>query len=473
MPSQTIKELSRKHPKLVYESFSINSSANSITLTYKFFLEPNIYFSPQISIPSSKSGCDQIAERFVFLIGLVELISYWKLSCPPDIEIRCGYLSEDEIRWWKELYQKGLGEFFYVNQISPDIELNFNIATPKQQTPTILGTDKRDGAIILVGGGKDSIVSLDAARSWPDMPLKALCVNPIEASLNAISEANYPTPLVVNRTLDPQLKILNQAGYLNGHTPYSALLAFVSSLVGYQNNFRYVLASNETSASEGNAFINGIEINHQYSKSFQFESLFRDYPFGFAAPVEYLSLLRPLNELQICAIFAQLKNYHSLFRSCNREQTQKAREKELSKKDAATSRRTGWCGECPKCVFTCIALACFLSPSEITTIFGIFPLDSPGFIEIASQLAGYGEHKPFECVGTYEEVRSALAHIAKKFAVYPEYMSIMNQLKNLAGLDAVPIKTILSGWDEQNYLPAQMEHILRARLFSAMEGLIQ
>ena len=468
---KTISELLRMHPKIVYRSFLITSSANSITLSYDFFLEPDLYFSPQITIPSTKPEYDFVSKRLVFLIGMVELISYWKLSCPPIIEITCGHLSISEILWWEDLFRRGLGEFFYVNKISPDIEFKFVINSSEQPKLIEPDTNESSGVIVLVGGGKDSIVTLEAAHTWPHMPYQALCINPIQASFDAIRAAHYPSPLVVNRTLDPQLKILNKKGYLNGHTPYSALLAFVSTLVAYQNRFRYVLSSNETSASEGNTFTNGVEVNHQYSKSFRFESLFRDYPFGFTTPVEYLSFLRPLNELQICAIFSQQKKYYSLFRSCNREQTQKAREQQPSIVEVETSRRTGWCGECPKCVFTWIALACFLSPSELNHIFGISPLDSSTFIETASELAGYGEHKPFECVGTFEEVRSALAYIATKLADYPEYNLISNQIKSLVGIDAVPIRAILSRWDQHNYLTTQMEQTLRMRLLSAVEGL--
>jgi hypothetical protein len=471
MLPQITRELISRHPKLIYRNFTITSAQGSIKLTYDFFLEPDLSFSPTITIPSSKETCDPVAERIAFLIGLVELISYWKLSCPPLIEVNCGYLSESETSWWKDLYRRGLGEFFYINHIDPEIEFNFIITTPEQPTITEPLPEKSQGVLVLVGGGKDSIVTLDAARAWPDTNLAALCVNPIEASLNAIHEAHYSNSLIITRTLDPQLKVLNQMGYLNGHTPYSALLAFVSCLAAYQNRYSTVLASNETSASEGNAFINGVEINHQYSKSLRFERLFREYPFGFTCPAEYLSFLRPLNELQICAIFARQKNYHQLFRSCNREQTQKARERQSAQISDTSKQRIGWCGECPKCVFTCIALACFLTNEELKTIFGISPFDSSSFIEVASQLAGHSEHKPFECVGTYEEVRSALAHISKKLTGDPQYTLLANQLATLAGENALPIESILSRWDKQNYLSSEMEKILKKKLLSAMEGL--
>ena len=74
--------------------------------------------------------------------------------------------------------------------------------------------------------------------------------------------------------------------------------------------------SNESSANEPSVV--GTDINHQYSKSFEFENDFRNYEKEFLKTnIEYFSLLRPLTELQIAMLFSKHKKYHDIFRSCN------------------------------------------------------------------------------------------------------------------------------------------------------------
>ena len=44
---------------------------------------------------------------------------YWKMYCPPQIEIEHGVLSPGQAAFWDTLYTRGLGEFFYRNKIDP------------------------------------------------------------------------------------------------------------------------------------------------------------------------------------------------------------------------------------------------------------------------------------------------------------------------------------------------------------------
>ena len=76
--------------------------------------------------------------------------------------------------------------------------------------------------------------------------------------------------------------------------------------------------SNEHSASTPNLVRGALEINHQYSKSFEFEAALQKYIHTYISPdLEYFSLLRPLTEVAIAKRFAQHEQYHAIFRSCN------------------------------------------------------------------------------------------------------------------------------------------------------------
>ena len=156
----------------------------------------------------------------------------------------------------------------------------------------------------------------------------------------------------VKRTLDARMLELNRQGYLNGHTPFSALVAF-SSLIGAAIlDLDYVALSNESSANEST--VPGSSVNHQYSKSFEFEKDFHQYAGRYLpGSAYYFSLLRPLSEFQIAWIFSGLKQYHDIFRSCN-----------------SGSKTDSWCGHCPKCLFVCLILSPFLGQEELEKIFG-------------------------------------------------------------------------------------------------------
>ena len=56
----------------------------------------------------------------------------------------------------------------------------------------------------------------------------------------------------VYRTIDKNLIDLNKEGFINGHTPFSAMLAFFSYFIAYILGKRYIALSNESSANESN-----------------------------------------------------------------------------------------------------------------------------------------------------------------------------------------------------------------------------
>ena len=81
----------------------------------------------------------------------------------------------------------------------------------------------------------------------------------------------------MQRMMDPKLFDMNQQGYYNGHVPISGVIAFVLVTAAYLYDYTYIIMSNEKSANEGNTVLDGIEINHQRSKSYEFESDFNEY----------------------------------------------------------------------------------------------------------------------------------------------------------------------------------------------------
>lgn len=341
-------------------------------------------------------------DTLIWQIGIIEAINYWKLACPAQIELS-GQLSAEQQAFWQKLYYQGLGEFIYLNQLHlPEVagtELTVDnlvqfVATAEQVYPKL--TVEGAGTLIPVGGGKDSVVTLEVLRDGRTNNLPLVMSAP-QAAYDCIKVAGYDNYLEIKRQLDPQIVELNQAGFLNGHVPFSAILAFISLLAAAVTGKRYVALSNENSANEPS--VPGTEFNHQYSKSWQFEADFQRYVSQFVVEgIDYFSLLRPLEELQIAELFSHYPAYHSVFRSCN-----------------VGKKTNSWCGHCPKCLFVFVMLAAFVDYDQVVAIFGKDLLADETLLLTWRQLLGLAETKPFECVGTISEVRRVARLIINRY----------------------------------------------------------
>lgn len=394
--SSKYQQLREDFPFFVYQSYSFKIKKKYLSVKFSFNISDKFQFKPKLKIINSDLiDFDQVdietLNNLVFHIGMVELISYWKATCSPKVIVQPHLLDEEQANWWKKLYFNGLGEFFYLNGIQPDRD-NF-LSIESGGTTLAVNNNALDESkvVVPVGGGKDSAVTLELLTG-KGLKVLPFAVNPREAIVHSIETAGYrmEESLVVERTIDSKLLELNEQGFLNGHTPFSALLAFTSVLSGILANAKYIALSNESSANQST--VPGSNINHQYSKSFEFETDFNWYIKKYLhRNIQYFSFLRPLNELQIAKLFSKFSWHFESFRSCN-----------------VGSKTNSWCGQCPKCLFTYTILSPFLSRPTLIRIFGKRLLDEESLAPILDELSGISEVKPFECVGTPEEVNVAL-----------------------------------------------------------------
>ena len=390
-------EYRKTYPTFIYDSYDIEEIDDIITIIFHFEIPGLSLFNPKIEIP--KKGAfvdinDTLFRNLVFHIGMIELVSYFKCTCSPNVIIKAGYLSEEQIAWFKKLYYYGLGEFMYLNHIdiSMDDLMHIECNCNKENIEKINYTGV--GSLIPIGGGKDSVVSLELLKDYHD-DNHCFIINPKPVTLECAKTGGYTDEKIlgVKRVIDKNLIELNGRGFLNGHTPFSAVVAFISYLTAYIYHKRYIVLSNEASANE--ATVLGTKINHQYSKTYEFENDFNEYTKKyFGIDITYFSLLRPMSEFQIGMLFSKLKQYHHTFKSCN---------------VGSKGENWMWCCNCPKCLFVYIILSPFLYPNDLVPIFGEDLFKKEELLPTFLELLGYSETKPFECVGTYGEVRYAVS----------------------------------------------------------------
>jgi len=387
-----------------FTSFKFKPTKKRIFFSYKaeFKNRRPILFTETIILPRTpnlngipRGLFNKILEGLHIVIG----ISYYKLHFAPKIKLSYS-LSKKEAEFWNTLYKNGLGEFLYKNNLNPDRLAKFPFENGVKAVSYRL--DQNGKSLVSVSGGKDSIVATELLKEQ-GFDITAFFVETQRKSdlVDKIIDISKINSLKIRRILDE--KTLNGAGY-NGHIPVSAIYAFLGILCAVLYKYSYYIVANEHSSNFGNKKYRGEIINHQWSKSSEFENIFQEYVKNFITPnVRYFSLLRPFYEIRIADIFSKYKKYFPYFSSCNKNFTVKKRNKKL------------WCNQCPKCVFVFTLLSVFLAKKELEIIFGKNLYQDKKLLPLFRDILGFGKMKPLDCVGTFQESRAALYLASRKF----------------------------------------------------------
>ena len=389
-----------------YESFTADAERGTLTCRYSL---DGREFAERVTLASGPRWHTEAARAAARLVFLLAGVSYYKTAAPPVIDLGPIALTEAELAFLREFYLQGLGEFAYRNtlDLTP-----LRIEARQADAPRHTGaSDQHTGAaepsvqgraLVPFGGGIDSIVVVERVRRLADAAL--FVVSRPADRFAAIEEPAAVTGLPVvraEREIDPQLLRSAELGFLNGHVPVTGILSAIAVLAAVLEDRDAVVMSNEWSASIPTLRYQGRPVNHQYSKSFEFEAAFRGV---LAGRPEYFSWLRDRTELWVGREFADLEAYHGSFRSCNKAFY------------ADPARRLDhWCGQCDKCCFIDLILAPFLPAVTLRQIFARTgePLDDPELAGKFRALLGEGA-KPFECVGEVNECRAAVLLAARR-----------------------------------------------------------
>jgi len=394
-----------KYRQFIFKRYEFDRPQKTLKLYYGY--DDQLEFCETYTFDFDFADYDAAAlERAIQLLFFMAGVSYFKAYVAPEIAVQAGEIDAPLAAFLGKTYQRGLGEFWYVNQLDPHTAVTFPVnsggLSPVQ-------TDVPAGRLIGLGGGKDSLLSVELLRGQPRLATWSLNHrSQLELLASRVGLPHY----WVGREWDQQLGALNKQDALNGHVPISAIFACVGNIVGLLSGYRDLVVSNESSASDPTLHYQGIDINHQYSKSLEYEQDFQAcLEHLFDSSLRYYSLLRPFSELRIAELFAQrgFDTYHDVFSSCNRAFTH-------------DQHHMFWCGECPKCAFVFLILTPFVERPRLEQLWhGKNLLLDPALEPTYRQLLGIAGDKPLECVGEVKESRAAMRLAQQQYPELAKY----------------------------------------------------
>lgn len=399
-----IKEFKRFYIKW----FDFNQESLQLSLYYSF--DNDVNFEEKIDFNAyefiSRDQIDNnVLKNIIPHICIAFAITYYKLYPTKEIVIDfdCS-LDQEQMLFWQKYYLNGLWEFLYKNQIYPKWLMKFvnNLDWYKSKS---IDLNLSNRCLLPFGWWKDSLLSIELIKKlWFDFDLFVFWQ---DYKLHAdVADTVWKSRLIVSRQIDAKLFYMNDQGYFNGHVPITWQISFLMTLVSYLFDYKYIVFSNEKSSNYANLEYDGIFINHQYSKSLDFEKDFDNYIAKYISnDLKAFSILRNMYEIKIIELFSKYKQYLNIFSSCNKNFY-------LDPNRRITNR---WCWKCPKCVFVFACLSAFVDKEELTRIFGKDLYEEKSLENLFKELLGLEWTKPFECVGTNEEMVLAMNLWMKKY----------------------------------------------------------
>jgi hypothetical protein len=451
-----VRRLREEYPVFRIEDARAVPGPSGVTLEFAF-AAGDLRFRPVVEFAGLRPDeagrvVTATAQRMIRALAIVEAFSYWKALCSPVIEVALPAPDAAELDWWQAFWPGAMGEFFYRNQIDYTAPGFLVIQGPAGGTAASAGADgpgepgtagdtPGGPPLVLFSGGKDSLALARIVSASADAaPVDFFLYNPGERLRGlAGSLASGGRLVEARRTILPELLRLNAAGHPNGHTPFSAYLAFAAMLTGYLRGSGPVMAGNSRSDDEPNvrSYL-GRPVNHQWTKSYEFEAALRSYRDRWlpGAP-GYSSPLRPLYEVQVIASLAGDVDAYLRTASCNQV------------------RGGGWCRSCAKCAWVFLATAALFGHDLAIRKTGGDMFADPALAGVYQEMAGLTGVKPFECTGSEDEVRAAIQAVGR--AQSPDaYPALAACLRDPVIATARPLAALLADWGHDDLVPAAL-----------------
>lgn len=390
----------------IFESYEFTPGNLTAVFTYSFdhetFFTEKVVFGGAIEYDASALQCA------LFLAFILIGVSYYKLYPSAEIAWRSGKIDEWQSAFLNHVYQEGMGQFAFENNLTRDDLAHFSATTPDIKA---LAAYDGAGILTLQSGGKDSLLSaetlLASGKAFDSFYITSSSSHP--AILDTIGSSLF----VTRRIIDIEaIKAARANGGLNGHVPVTFIVLSLALVQAILLNKKTVLTSIGHEGEEPHDWIGDLAVTHQWSKTWGAELLFSEYVTRYVAPeLQVGSPLRSFTELRIAELFVERawQKYGHSFSSCNLANYMQGEDNTELK----------WCGNCPKCANSYLLFAPFLDAHELQGIFNGQDLFTKHTLQdtFKGLLGIDGVMKPFECVGETEELRLAY-HMAQERGGY-------------------------------------------------------
>lgn len=400
----------KKFSKFYFSKFEFDLEKLIATFYYSF--DNEVFFDEKIDFNSNdfeirKDFDINILNNILFHLHIALWISYYKLFPTSDLVIESWTIDDYQKKFWEKFYINWLWEFLYTNNISPGLLFNFTSNSDIKFNKIDFNVSEK--ALVPIWWWKDSIVSVELLKKSP-VNFDLFVFWKGDELKNNTSEISWTKTLLVKRFLSEKLFSMNNEWYYNWHVPITWIIAFSMEVVSYLYDYKYLILSNEKSANFWNTLWNWVDINHQYSKSLDFEKDFSNYVEKYiSSDVKYFSLLRWFYEIKIAELFSDLwSKYFSFFSSCNNNF-------KIKNKSDKISKWKYWCNDCPKCAFVFTILRPFLNKEDVLNIFWEDLFNKKDLEKLFRELLWISWIKPFECVWESEEVIISMYKSLEKY----------------------------------------------------------
>ena len=404
-PDAVFRFLSYYFDRSTYTATFVYQGIDNIIFTEKIFFAPKPGTNTSSFNLLDDPGLTQLLDQAMFLAFILIGTSYYKAH--PTKNIRLDRPLDDfQARFFSTVFQEGLSQYAFENRLTRDKLATFKPTPGFQNKPAV--EYRGQGVLALQSGGKDSLLVAELLNEHN--------INFVPWYISSSSDRSHPNVIdhlddgfnhqkasVVYRQIDHLH--LQQTGGLNGHVPVTFIVESLALIQAILNNQNVILTSIGREGEEPHAMIGDLPVNHQWSKTWQAEQLMTEYIKRYLSPDLHLgSPIRHLSELRIADLFVQKcwQKYGYSFSSCN----------EANYKQNNQNSTLKWCGHCAKCANSYLLFCPFIPPQFLQSLFGDKDLFlDQNLTQIFKGLLGVGgEMKPFECVGSVEELRSAYHH---------------------------------------------------------------
>ncbi|MBR2709116.1 hypothetical protein IKE98_02175 [Candidatus Saccharibacteria bacterium] len=372
--------------------YDFDQTTNLASFRYKG--KDDQIFTETIEFTSSAIEYDQkVLDDALFFAFIVIGTSYYKAAPTTSVNLDAN-LTKKQKTFFDQIYQEGLSQFAFENNLTRENLAHF--INSEKENPTPKTTNNTDKTLILLSGGKDSLLSAEIIRS-EGKPYEIAYIS---------SQQNYPeiidsfkTPLIIKRHLDKEN--LEKVSGLNGHVPVTLINEAIAIIEAILTGCSRIELGIGKEGLEPHAFIGDLPVNHQWSKTYDAQTQLKDYLRTYIANnIEIGSVLENYTELEIAKLFAEKcwNKYGQQFSSCNI----------ANYKLDANNRELKWCGHCAKCANSYLLFAPFVEFEKQKALFGRDLFSDPEMARIFKGLLGIdGVMKPFECIASIEELRWA------------------------------------------------------------------